>query len=87
MLVDHFLQAACAQPTKFENLEPQMNTDKNPDFTGVHPWLNALRSAHLVKHYGRRRVVDDVSLQVDRGEVDNPIEVRMTSTRSGSLAR
>src|SRR3954454_6994841 len=30
---------------------------------------NALRCAHLVKHYGRRRVVDDVSLQVDKGEV------------------
>ena len=29
----------------------------------------ALRSAHLVKNYGRRRVVDDVSLQVDKGEV------------------
>ncbi len=30
---------------------------------------HSLRSAHLVKHYGRRRVVDDVSLQVDKGEV------------------
>ena len=30
---------------------------------------NALRSAHLVKHYGKRRVVDDVSLQVEKGEV------------------
>src|SRR6187431_3259273 len=30
---------------------------------------NALRSAHLVKNYGRRRVVDDVSLQVEKGEV------------------
>lgn len=30
---------------------------------------SALRSAHLVKHYGRRRVVDDVSLQVEKGEV------------------
>jgi len=29
----------------------------------------ALRSAHLVKNYGRRRVVDDVSLQVGKGEV------------------
>src|SRR5919205_2728459 len=29
----------------------------------------ALRSAHLVKNYGRRRVVDDVSLQVEKGEV------------------
>ena len=28
-----------------------------------------LRCAHLVKNYGRRRVVDDVSLQVERGEV------------------
>src|SRR6185295_13591289 len=28
-----------------------------------------LRSAHLVKSYGRRRVVDDVSLQVEKGEV------------------
>src|SRR6476661_7521734 len=28
-----------------------------------------LRCAHLVKNYGRRRVVDDVSLQVDKGEV------------------
>ena len=30
---------------------------------------DALRSMNLVKHYGRRRVVDDVSLQVNRGEV------------------
>src|SRR5690349_16629173 len=29
----------------------------------------ALRSANLVKHYGRRRVVDDVSLRVEPGEV------------------
>ncbi len=29
----------------------------------------ALRCTHLVKHYGRRRVVDDVSLQVEKGEV------------------
>src|SRR5919112_4979257 len=29
----------------------------------------ALRSAHLVKNYGRRRVVDNVSLFVERGEV------------------
>jgi len=28
-----------------------------------------LRSVQLVKHYGRRRVVDDVSLEVNRGEV------------------
>ena len=31
--------------------------------------MNSLRSAHLVKNYGRRRVVDDVSLEVGRGEV------------------
>src|ERR1041385_5878026 len=30
---------------------------------------NSLRSAHLVKNYGRRRVDDDVSLEVGRGEV------------------
>ena len=29
----------------------------------------ALRSMRLVKNYGRRRVVDDVSLQVNKGEV------------------
>src|SRR5437868_13481941 len=29
----------------------------------------ALRCAHLVKNYGRRRVVDDVSLEVQKGEV------------------
>jgi len=29
----------------------------------------ALRAAHLVKSYGRRRVVDEVSLQVEKGEV------------------
>src|SRR6266404_4980569 len=29
----------------------------------------ALSTAHLVKNYGRRRVVDDVSLFVDKGEV------------------
>src|ERR1700755_335261 len=30
---------------------------------------DALRSVSLVKSYGRRRVVDDVSIQVNRGEV------------------
>lgn len=30
---------------------------------------NALRSSNLVKHYGRRRVVDDVSVNVNPGEV------------------
>ncbi|HSE21685.1 MAG TPA: LPS export ABC transporter ATP-binding protein [Pyrinomonadaceae bacterium] len=29
----------------------------------------ALRGDHLVKNYGKRRVVDDVSLQVEKGEV------------------
>src|ERR1700741_579939 len=29
----------------------------------------ALRAAHIAKSYGRRRVVDDVSLQVQKGEV------------------
>src|SRR3954452_20620669 len=29
----------------------------------------ALRSAHIVRNYGRRRVVDDVSLEVGTGEV------------------
>jgi lipopolysaccharide export system ATP-binding protein len=33
------------------------------------PSVTALRSKNLVKHYGRRRVVDDVSLQVEKGEV------------------
>ena len=30
---------------------------------------SALRATHLVKSYGRRRVVDEVSLQVEKGEV------------------
>src|SRR6476659_10746182 len=30
---------------------------------------DSLRSVSLVKNYGRRRVVDDVSVQVNRGEV------------------
>ena len=30
---------------------------------------NVLRSSNLVKHYGRRRVVDDVSVKVNPGEV------------------
>ena len=30
---------------------------------------DALRSVKLVKNYGRRRVVDDVSIQVNKGEV------------------
>src|SRR5215212_4540805 len=33
------------------------------------PSATALRSINLVKHYGRRRVVDDVSLRVEPGEV------------------
>src|SRR5215204_4634033 len=37
--------------------------------TQTDPSDNALRSAHLMKHYGKRRVVDDVSLEVHKGEV------------------
>ena len=33
------------------------------------PSKSALATSHLVKNYGRRRVVDDVSLYVDQGEV------------------
>src|SRR3984893_3494671 len=33
------------------------------------PSTSALGTSHLVKSYGRRRVVDDVSLYVDQGEV------------------
>ena len=33
------------------------------------PPSDALRSVQLVKNYGRRRVVDDVSLHVNKGEV------------------
>ena len=33
------------------------------------PANSALRTTNLVKHYGKRRVVDDVSLEVRRGEV------------------
>src|SRR5215208_53973 len=42
-----------------------MNANQNPRSSAN----TALRSAHLVKHYARRRVVDDVSLQVEKGEV------------------
>ena len=35
----------------------------------VSPPSDALRSVQLVKNYGRRRVVDDVSLHVNKGEV------------------
>jgi lipopolysaccharide export system ATP-binding protein len=34
-----------------------------------HPSVTALTAWHLQKTYGRRRVVDDVSLHVERGEV------------------
>jgi lipopolysaccharide export system ATP-binding protein len=33
------------------------------------PTTTSLRADHLVKNYGKRRVVDDVSLQVEKGEV------------------
>src|SRR5205814_4797807 len=33
------------------------------------PSISALGTSHLVKNYGRRRVVDDVTLYVDQGEV------------------
>src|SRR2546422_4173609 len=33
------------------------------------PSTSVLVTSHLVKNYGRRRVVDDVSLYVDQGEV------------------
>jgi lipopolysaccharide export system ATP-binding protein len=35
----------------------------------LHPSSSALRAEHLQKTYGKRRVVDDVSLHVERGEV------------------
>src|SRR6185369_6875002 len=81
MPVDHCRPAASDQPTRFENLEPQKGTKSTKVFLQficafcAFLWLmimnsdHSLRSAHLVKHYGRRRVVDDVSLQVDKGEV------------------
>ena len=47
--------------------------DKKVEPDGLHEATPAsstsLRSQHLVKSYGRRRVVDDVSLHVEKGEV------------------
>jgi lipopolysaccharide export system ATP-binding protein len=83
MLVGHLRPAASALPTRSENLEARKKHKKHKCFSWIvcdfcaSLWLqrmnapadSALRSAHLVKNYGRRRVVDDVSLQVEKGEV------------------
>jgi lipopolysaccharide export system ATP-binding protein len=47
-------------------LLPQVDLETKISNTGA---TDALRSKNLVKHYGRRRVVDDVSLRVEPGEV------------------
>ena len=73
MLVDHLLQAVCAPPTRFENRnhkEAQTSAAKrHKRHTDLSNSDTALHCAHLVKNYGRRRVVDDVSLEVQKGEV------------------
>ena len=43
--------------------------DRAGETPAAPPTTSALRTTNLVKHYGKRRVVDDVSLQVQKGEV------------------
>jgi len=56
-----------------EELQIEKKSDSKPDPTPstVLPQnsANSLRTTRLVKHYGKRRVVDDVTLQVNTGEV------------------
>jgi len=58
------------QAARLQTLE----RDQVREFAGEPPALrpdstSALRTVNLFKHYGKRRVVDDVSLQVQKGEV------------------
>jgi lipopolysaccharide export system ATP-binding protein len=58
-----------------QTADPRLETsERETTVGGQRANLNAdtttsLRTSHLVKNYGKRRVVDNVSLQVNRGEV------------------
>ena len=56
-----------------EELQIEKKSDSKPDPTPStllpQNSANSLRTTRLVKHYGKRRVVDEVTLQVNRGEV------------------
>ena len=59
-----------AEDLQIEDLREPVVNEAQAVKSIVEPSTNeALRSLNLVKHYGRRRVVDDVSLQVNKGEV------------------
>src|SRR5688572_8090971 len=59
MLVDHSRRAASVLPIR--------SASRNPD--SEHGLMDSLQCKNLVKHYGRRRVVDEVSLRMEPGEV------------------
>jgi len=73
MLVVHNRRDACAQPTRYENLqiiEKLFASLRENNARLMNASTDtALRATNLLKSYGRRRVVDDVSLQVEKGEV------------------
>lgn len=58
-----------AEDLQVEEERKATTVDSSIAFDNSNTATKSLRSAHLVKHYGRRRVVDDVSLQVNQGEV------------------
>jgi len=68
-----FLGPQASRLQTVETEHSRENAGETPAVPGKRPAQPAvestLRTANLVKHYGKRRVVDDVSLQVQKGEV------------------
>jgi lipopolysaccharide export system ATP-binding protein len=58
--------ASRLQTVDREPLRDEASASPDPPIAGP---ATTLRTINLVKHYGKRRVVDDVSLQVQKGEV------------------
>jgi lipopolysaccharide export system ATP-binding protein len=59
-------QASRLQTVEREPLRDETSASPGPPIAEP---TTTLRTINLVKHYGKRRVVDDVSLQVQKGEV------------------
>jgi lipopolysaccharide export system ATP-binding protein len=50
-------------------VEPQIRPLETPESPAAEPALGGLAAEHLVRYYGRWRVVSDVTVNVQRGEV------------------
>ena len=62
-------RSCCGSQLLMQVEDLQVETKREPVETVAPVSGDALRSVSLVKSYGRRRVVDNVSIQVNRGEV------------------